>query len=100
MILSAKAKIDEFPKLDDAFDFSNALCAGLFALPFTQFIIYFVQEIITTIQYLMDFVGSYRIEEIIYMIVSFLFIFASMFATHIINCKLGKTLKENKTVDN
>lgn len=96
LLLSAKSKIDSYPEITEAFDFSNALCAGLFVPAFIQFIIYFVQEIAATVDYLTSYVGSYETGEILYMIFSFLFIFASMIVTHLINYKLASALREKE----
>ncbi len=96
LLISAKAKIDAYPEQSGVFDFSNALCAGLFAPAFIQFLVYFVQETITTVDYLKSFVGNYRAGEILYMIFSFLFIFASMLVTHVINCRLATALREEE----
>ena len=96
LLISAKAKIDAYPEQSGVFDFSNALCAGLFATAFIQFLVCFVQEAITTVDYLKSYAGNYRAGEILYMIFSFLFIFASMLLTHMINYKLATALREKE----
>lgn len=82
MLACAKAEIDAYPELGNDFDFSYPLCVGLFAPTFIQFIIYLVQELITTVDYLKPDSGLYNVEDIITMIFTYLFIFASMLITH------------------
>ena len=83
-------------EIHSAFDFSYALCVGIFVPSFVQFLIYFIQEVITTVDYLKSYAGYYRTGEIVYMIFSFLFIFACMIATHLIAHMLAVKLDKKE----
>ena len=96
MLLCAKDNIDAYPEIGKAFDFSFALCVGLFAPTFIQFIISILQETIAAVDYLKSYKGSYDVESIITMIFSYLFILASMLITQLIVVKISGKLREEK----
>ena len=73
-----------------AFDFSHPLVAGIFAVAFGEFVIHLVREIVDTVAYLVDYAGYYRIGEIVFITISFLFILVELFASHAINYALIK----------
>lgn len=94
MLAVAKSEIDAYPELGDTFDTSYPLCAGLFAAAFIQFIVYLVPEvIITSIQYLTSYAGTYTMDEIVSLIVSPIFLLLSLLAIHLINYKLSHLLR-------
>lgn len=66
--------MNEFLSGKNPFIFSTALAIGLFSASMVEFVIALASEIISTVEYLISYAGQYRIEEIIYMTVSYLFI--------------------------
>lgn len=94
---SAKAEALSISELNKTFDFSNPATVGIFVPAFIQFVLYLIPEITTTADYLKTYAGYYRTNEIIYMIVSFLFILASMLVTHLIAFKTISAFKDKET---
>lgn len=80
----AEDSLKEIPEKPGVFDFSAPVTVGIFSAVFTQFLISFIYELVDTIEYLVSFAGYYRVSEIIYISVSFLFILFEMLIVHII----------------
>ena len=69
---------------EQAFDLQNPITLGIFGAAFSGFGINLLSEIIDTVTYLVDYAGYYRMDEIIYIVVCYLFLMAELFATHLI----------------
>ena len=80
--------VDNSSKIDKIFDLSAPLTLGIFSAAFCQFIIYFIYESIDAIQYFISVSGTYRMGEIIYMMISYLFILVELLVVHAIGCKI------------
>ena len=70
------------------FDFSNPFPLGIFAAAFTNFCLNLIREAIDTVQYLVDYAGYYRVDEIIYITACYIFLLLELFACHAICCLL------------
>ncbi len=79
-----------------AFDFASPATLGIFFASLFNFAIYLVKEIIDTASYLKEYAGTYRPEEIGYMVFRFIFILALLFVCHAI-CHLAKEKSEYYT---
>ncbi|MBQ8719867.1 MAG: hypothetical protein IJY65_02415 [Clostridia bacterium] len=66
--------------LGSPFDFENEATLSIFFISLGVFIYNMTLEIIDTVTYLIDYAGSYRQGEIIYIVCRFLFHFAALFA--------------------
>lgn len=77
----------------DTFDFSNSGTLGVFFASLLNFTIYLVKEIIGTASYLKEYAGTYRTEEIGYMVFRFIFILALLFICHAV-CHFVKSKSE------
>ena len=76
-----------------AFDFSSPGTLGVFFASLFNFAIYLVKEIIDTASYLKEYAGTYRTEEIGYMLFRFIFILALLFICHAV-CHFAKSKSE------
>ena len=94
---SAKSEAFNISGLNAAFDFSNALTVGLFAPALIKFILNFISETITAIDYLKSYAGYYQANEIVYMMISFLSILVYMLLTHDITFKTIAAFKAKET---
>lgn len=65
-----------------AADLSYPVTFAIFGTSFVQFILSLVSEMVNIVIYLSDFNGDYRTDEIIYIAVTLLFIFAELFIAH------------------
>ena len=77
---------------DAPFNFEHPITRGLFGAAFLGFAIGFLREVIDTISYLVDYAGYYRTDEIIYIMVCYLFLLTELFITHIITHFIFKKL--------
>lgn len=71
------------------FDFTVPMSLGVFAGVFTEFVIKLISEMIDTAIYLIEYAGYYRINEIIYIGISYLFLLGELLLTHAL-CYLFK----------
>jgi len=76
-----------------AFDFSSPGTLGVFFASLFNFVIYLAREIVDTASYLKEYAGTYRAEEIGYMVFRFIFILALLFICHWI-CHFAKSKSE------
>lgn len=75
------------------FDFSSPGTLGVFFASLFNFAVYLVKEIVDTSSYLKEYAGTYRTEEIGYMVFRFIFILALLFICHVI-CHFAKSKSE------
>lgn len=80
----AEDSLREIPEKPGIFDFSAPVTVGIFSAVFTQFMISFIYELVDTIEYLVSFAGYYRLGEIIYITVSFLYILLELLIVHVV----------------
>ena len=59
---------------ENSFDFSKPLAKGFFAAAFVQFLITFIPSVVDTVSYIIDKKGTYRFNELITIVLTFLFI--------------------------
>lgn len=57
-----------------ATDFKNPISLGVLFLPLAIFAFEFITEIISTVNFFLSYGSSFRVEEIIFMVISYLFI--------------------------
>ncbi len=65
-----------------AFDFEKPLTKGIFGAALTVFIFATVSEIIDTVSYLLNYAGTYRASEILYILFRYIFILAMLIISH------------------
>ena len=94
----AEESLREIPEKPGVFDFSAPVTVGIFAAVFTQFIISLIFELINTIDYLITFAGYYRLDEIIYITASFLYILVELLAVHILCYALKNKLCKKQII--
>ncbi len=83
----------------DMFDFSNRFAKGLFGAVFVQFLISLIPEIISTVSYIIDNEGTYRIGEILTIVFTFLFVTLEMGLAYVIAYKLKSKLIYERLVN-
>lgn len=66
----------------DPFDFSKPLTRGIFGASLTVFAFTTVSEIIDTVSFLLNYSGTYRAGEVIYMLFRYIFILAMLIISH------------------
>ena len=76
------------------FDFSSPAVAGMFAICFLQFLVSLANELTSIVSYLFEYAGTYRTDEIVYIVVSLLFIFGELFIGHGACYLMRKIIKE------
>ena len=82
--------------LKNLFDFSNLTIFSIFSAAGAIFIYNMIFEIIDTVDYLIRYQGSYRIDEIIYIAVSYIVILASLFISHAFSVLFAARTRENQ----
>ena len=75
------AKIYDLLSERSPFDLSRPLSIAVFITVGIKFLVMLIMEIITTVGYLLDFSGSYKIDEIVYILVSYVILLAELIAT-------------------
>ena len=65
-----------------AFDFSNPEAKGIFGASLTVFIFAVISEIIDTVGFLLNYSGTYRASEILYILFRYIFILAMLIISH------------------
>ena len=79
-----------------AADLSYPVTFAIFGASFVQFIVSLISEMVDIVIYLDGFKGDYRTEEIIYIALTLLFIFAELFIAHFAaNLAKGLVVKHN-----
>ncbi len=76
------------------FDFSTSIVKALFIACALKFAVMLGIEIYTAVEYLTENAGYYKIFEIIYMILRFLFVLSELIVSHILGFKLIMKLNE------
>jgi hypothetical protein len=61
---------------------------GITAVVVSQAVISFIGEMIDTVDYLLGYAGYYRIDDLIYIMICYLFIVAEMVTAYLICCNL------------
>ena len=84
---------------DTALDFSHPITLGIFSASFAGFCLNFLVEFFDTVTYLLDYAGYYRIEEIIYIVVCYLFLLAEFFVTNWIAHLIWKRICSERKID-
>lgn len=64
------------------FDFSDRYAVGVFTMSIILFLYNLIGEIADTVSYLVDYAGTYRAGEILYIVLSYVFILLSLLAVH------------------
>ncbi len=78
----AKSNFKESFSGGGAFDFSPPETKGIFGASLTVFIFAITSEIIDTVSFLINYSGTYRTSEILYMLFRYIFIFAMLIISH------------------
>ena len=92
----ADSVVENSSKIGKIFDLSSPLALGIFGAAFCQFIIYFIYESIDAVQYFISVSGTYRPGEIIYMMISYLFILFELLVVHAVGCKITEKAREEE----
>lgn len=66
------------------FDFSIPIALSFFSCALVPFVISLVKEVIDTVTFLLNYSGTYRLSEILYILMRFVFILVYLFASHVI----------------
>ena len=74
--------MDEYVYKRGVFDVSSPIIGGIFAASAVEFIYSLAVEIANTISYLVEYVGDYRLDEVIYIVLCFIMILIELFAAH------------------
>ena len=79
-------------------DFKNPVSLGVLFLPFAIFLFEFITEIVSTVNFFISYGSSFRAEEIIFMIISYLFILLKLVISVFLPALFAnKMLKDNTT---
>ena len=70
------------------FDFSRGPVRSAFVMALIIFIYNLIREIIVTVDYLIEYAGTYRVGEIVYMVFTYLFMLVSLVLMHIVGALL------------
>ena len=68
------------------FDITSPVKRGIFFAVIGQFGVSLVQEIVSSLKYLISYAGYYRVEEIVYMMICYLFILFEMILAQVLCC--------------
>ena len=79
-----------------AFDLTVPVNLGLFTIGFAEFIIYLIREIYDTVVYVSE-ASFFMDAEIIYMMVSYVFLLLELLFVHFISCLIKNKVKYKKT---
>lgn len=71
-----------------AFNLNAPIAAGVFSTVFAEFIYCFILELFDTVSYLIEYSGTYKIGEIIYITFSFVFLVGLLLLSQVICCKI------------
>ena len=75
------------------FDLASPIKRGIFFAVICQFGVSLVQEIVSTLNYLISYAGYYRVNELIYMMVSYLFILFEMILAQVVCCIIKEKIR-------
>lgn len=89
----AAVNIKKIDKIENIFDLSSPMTMGIFCGVFGQFLIAFISESISTVEYFLSVSGAYRVGEIIYIMICYLFILAELIVVHTIGCRIVEKSK-------
>ncbi len=95
------ADISDLVDAHDPFNLSSSLSFAFFTVIALRFLVLLVLEIIKTASFLRDFSANYRIDEVIYIVLSYVFLlgellFAQWFSLYIKNKSLITKVEETK----
>lgn len=95
------ADIGDLIDVHSPFDLSESFSFAFFITVALRFLVLLVIEIIDTVSFLNDFSENYRVGEIVYMLLSYLFLlgellFSQWFSLHIKNKLLNQKREENE----
>lgn len=77
--------------LDDHLNFGTVLCVVI------SFVVFFVREIIHTVEYLIDNAGTYRLDEILSIVIAYLLLFLFAFFHYVISVSVkNRILRKNE----
>lgn len=76
--------------LSSPFDFSEELAIGIFSSGAIIFAVNFVFEVIDTVEYIVNYRGTYQLGEVIYITVSFIILLAELLLGQLVAVKLAK----------
>ena len=76
--------------LSSPFDFSEELAIGIFSSGAIIFAVNFVFEVIDTVEYIVNYRGTYQLGEIIYITVSFIILLAELLIGQLVAVKFTK----------
>ena len=88
------AEIGDLISESSAFDLSRPVSLAMFIAVGIKFLVMLVTEIITTVGYLVDFSDSYKIDEIVYILLSYVFLLAELVATQYLIFFAKKRIEE------
>ena len=95
----AKKSLGEEINFTGAFDFAAPMTLGIFAAVFGEFTVNLMREISDTVIYLVNYAGYYRIDEIIYITGSFVFLIIELLLVHIISYRVFKKINREEKCD-
>lgn len=95
------ADISDLIDSHDPFNLSNSLSFAFFTVVALRFLVLLVLEVIETMSFLINFSNSYTIDEVIYIILSYVFLlgellFAQWFSLYVKNKSLKIKVEETK----
>ena len=92
----AKRKIANSDTNESAriFNLDDQLNFGILISVFFIFTVFFIREIITTVEYLIESAPSYRTDEILLLIISYLLIIVFAFITYVIATSIKNRMKK------
>ncbi len=83
----------------DPFDFSKPLAKGLFFTVLVQFLLSFIRETVSTVNYIIDNEGTYMTSELITVVLSYLFLALELFVTYVVVYKIKNVLVEKRVAE-
>ncbi len=81
---------------EDYTDFSKPFAKGLFAATFVQFLITFIPEAVSTVEYIIEKSGTYRTNEIVTIVLTLFFIIAELVFVYIFAYKFKNRLLDER----
>jgi len=81
---------------DKPFDFTSPIAVAFFGAAGVRFVYNFVIEVINTVDFFINYIHSFKFEEIIYMVISYVFILVTLLLTHLIAFKFKDLLLKIK----
>ena len=75
------------------FDLACPIKRGIFFAVICQFAVSLVQEVARTLNYLISYAGYYRVDEIIYMMISYIFILFEMILAQVLCCIIKEKIR-------